>query len=575
MESPTIRRLVALTKLVTSIQDNARLASAEDANVEAARINSIILSRRQSLHRRLNHQCSLLLSLPSNVLCRILEHSALRDRNIISATCHRLRSVAFMSCHLWTQLRTSGSALPSLAHLLQRSQPYPVHLTLQLDARLQIDDMNGVLVSLLPRLEYLSIQVYALDNGTMSAANIAATRAAMADVWRSLVRALASAAPLRMRAFHISVVADPPMDPSLRLRDDLFGGHTGALHELSIDGLPSPAASFSPLQNLTFDHVTTFNHTTMADTVDNQFMDRLWAILPRLETLGLRAMWPLLQGTSRHIPSSLKQVALVIASAGVRSGESFKDVCDYFPGIEDLVVTTRAPPTFDAYGNFHLIVSLHLIAVHFDSPRVTQCTRLPMIDMRVALASANLVSVTIHEALLPEEVPLDTTTCFLQLCIIMDPCCDSRLPWWAGDDTGIFIHTGRLLHCPRLRRLHLTFDSPRCEYYSAGVGSCPCRRIAVSDITSFIVQRLGYGGQAQRIPRLDLSGVRDLVDYDLSRALDSLRGVVEVVQLTSGIEQDFQRYIVGHSNYTEPAAIFKKTGIADDQWAVLDHDDRY
>ncbi|KZV94352.1 hypothetical protein EXIGLDRAFT_835048 [Exidia glandulosa HHB12029] len=540
---------------------------------------SVLAIERLNARQQVKNACNPLINLPKNVLARLLVHCDLGERITLSETSSALRCATRALPHIWREAHLRAQMIPMAMCLLSRSFPLLARVTLTVTARDNIDKIDVFTDFVFPRLEYFDLSVQAISGRFQFGVLDQSEDSMLArTMWHRICRAIALPAQ-NLRNLYLAMRAPSGPVPFL-LDPDLLGGVPGSLESCTLSGIR--ARDFTLCTALST--ITRFEYVSYGDDFCISDIRSLYSAAPLLETFGVT-------GLSLYDPSaerirlfhpSIERISLSLAR---HSPSSLQNIVSSFAGARRLVVAIDGTPEGillehpECQGDIHVVAPLYgpsTVSAHGVVDLSVRSYIYSCDEWTSILASDRLVSLTVHELELSRLGVLPDAPNLQHMFILLASCCDYR----ATEEVGIFTECGPLGHFPSLRTLHLSHVKARYKCISLFDTHLPdcggSERIGLTllDVVDLIVQRLQLPPN-RRLDRLTLSGIRNVVDVDLHRALEQLRDVVFELEFAVSLPHDILQDVLPRTGVRkfDPCNVFDDVmpdaTDEDNSWALL------
>ncbi|KZV94346.1 hypothetical protein EXIGLDRAFT_519910 [Exidia glandulosa HHB12029] len=471
--------------------------------------------------------------------------------------------------------------IPMAMGLLSRSFPLLARVTLTVTARDNIDNIDIFTDFAFPRLEYFDLTVHAISGRFQFGILDQSEDSVLArTMWHRICRAIALPAP-NLQNLYLAMRGPFGLVPFL-LDPDLLGGVPASLQSCTLSGIR--ARDFTLCKALST--ITRFEYVSIGDEFRISDIRSLYSATPLLATFGVMGLSLSTDDPSpepiRLFHPSIERISLSLAR---RNLPPLQDIVSTFTGVSRLAVALDDAPEEillehpDYQGDIHIVTPLDgpsTVSVHGVLDLSVRSYIYSCDEWTSIFASDRFVSLTLHELEVSRLGVLPDAPNLQHISILLASCCDYR----ATEEVGIFTECGPLGHFPSLRTLHLSHVKSRYKCRSLfnthlpDCGGSARIGLALSDVVDFIVQRLQLPPN-RRLDRLTLSGIRNVVDVDLHRALEQLRDVVSELEFAVSLPHDILQNVLPRTEVRkfDPCNVFDDVmpdaPDEDNSWALL------
>lgn len=555
------------------------------------------------------------LTLPPRIVCRLLEHLALRDRLALAQTCTSLRAAALTFPHLWSQLRVDpllerwwpvesfAEAINNdppkvwqcVIDLLGRSAPVSARVVVSVDVRKSYSELAHLVTTLIQRSSDLTLDLCAGGCGTQEMRDTYpwpfrgylgfqgnVTRPTWARVSGPLSTSSPALRSLSLSAYDVRLSGARHPHP-LFLRPDVLGGDAPQLQTCILRGITLPIASCAAFLNLTL-----FDYQPWPALLDASGVDSILRQMPQLQILGLNLSAfsddrPPACRRSSH--PNLRQVSIVFVQ--VPSPDVALSAAAYFesPNLHNLSLDFAGfwwdTPWFDIWDVLRSLLGhpaetkvYGRFATSFVGKfQVTQSVSNSLSGSDNLARYSHLSSLTLCEYHLPNEESLPPAPMLEHLHIILLP---QENPWPFVEATTMFLlEWSTPWDCPVLRHLQLSYlrgPDPDCALRHR---NCLCNTmrasIALMDVVAFITANLRFSNE--HLDEISLCGFSAVVDPEPDVALIALQRLAKRVEVREEAAESAEMLRGFATRRTTqpyaPTNVFKPAETCPEDWDVI------
>ncbi|KZV99490.1 hypothetical protein EXIGLDRAFT_831432 [Exidia glandulosa HHB12029] len=548
----------ALGASASRLLRTAGAGSSAHANALLARVSKVVQYPPSRIGRT-----SALLTMPISIVCRLLEHCDLLDRVAVARTCQTLRLASLSLPHIWSRLdHNEDYVLHNKSRLLQWSYPRLVDVQLSFDTPFPYDAFDAFAAAIFPRLSSFVLRIAVTSNLSTIPDR------GQHSVWDRVSIALSRPAP-HMHTLSLTFHADPSIG-HFHLRSDLLNGEPGVLRTCMLHGLRPPPL-LRPCNALSGLHTLDFTHELSSFTASE--LAAVLSLSPALETFGLTATSFLHDADSDILPSALHSQLrrLAVDFPTLMAFDSARALARRFPTLQELAIVGSAgynrpfEDQLDWPGPMRAFVLRDDALFEFgDANLQSFCAKVRTnfdVGWGPIMSSHRLMSLVLHEHEVSRCGPLPCAPNLTDLSIFLASWTETADRW----DCGVLANTELVFDYPALCSLRFA-QLPKIKSLSVlltASGDWEYRyirdadyTIALTDIVDFVRDRVRLQPPGRRLDTLILSGIRDIVDFDLAQSLHMIKSIATDIDFEHSLPPHLLRYLSSRDADQNSTSIF-------------------